>query len=269
MGRLKVFVFTAHMACFLCTHTVYANSSDIPVRVAVAANFKPTLQQLINAYGRSRPQANIRVSSASSGVLYAQILRGAPFDLFLSADSKRPKLLQQQGLVEADRLSTYALGQLVLWAPGLAELNVDGIKAYSGKIALANPTLAPFGRASRQTLLKLGLWKRQKNTLIMANNVSQVAQMIDIGAVPMGLVSKSLVRTIGKQHIWQVPDSYYQAIVQQMVILNIAQVSEQHSENVSAFYRYILSPLGQDIIRQNGYLLPVASAQTKGLARAR
>jgi molybdate transport system substrate-binding protein len=235
----------------------------------VAANFKPTLQHLVRAYKVQKPQAMVQISSASSGVLYAQILRGAPFDLFLSADSERPELLQQQDLIAIDSLTTYALGQLVLWAPGRSELNSDSVKTLSGKIALANPKLAPFGRASRQTLKTLGLWGSEKNTLIMANNVSQVAQMISIGAVPMGLLSKSLVKTAGKQHVWQVPDSYYQAIVQQMVILNTAQLNAQHRQNVSAFYQYILSPQGQDIISQNGYLLPTASSTVKSLSHGR
>ena len=269
MGGLKLLFFSMLMAWFLCAHKVHSSSGDMPVRIAVAANFKPTLQNLAKAYLAQNPQANVQISSASSGVLYAQVLRGAPFDLFLSADSERPEMLQQQGLVETDSLISYALGQLVLWAPGLTELNSDKVKAFSGNIALANPKLAPFGRASIQTLEKLGLWDSERNKLIMANNVSQVAQMVSIGAVPMGLLSKSLIKTADKKNVWQVPDTYYQAIVQQMVILNTLEVSEQHRQRVRSFYHYILSPQGKNIISQNGYLLPSVSSTVENFADGR
>ena len=85
----------------------------------------------------------------------------------------------------------------------------------------------------------------------------------------MGLLSKSLVKTVVKEHLWQVPDGYYQAIVQQMVILNKAPLNAHHSQSVRSFYQYILSPQGQDIISQNGYLLPTASATTEDFTSAR
>ena len=128
------------------------------VKVAVAANFKPTLVTLIDEYTRMHPRADIRVSSASTGVLYAQINRGAPFDIFLSADSDRPKQLEKSGLVEANTRKNYALGQLVLWRKGFSSVNAESLNTLTGKLAIANPKLAPFGLAAKQAMQKLGTY---------------------------------------------------------------------------------------------------------------
>ena len=253
----------------MCLGKAQAKSTEKPLIIAVAANFKPTLEDLIKAYKVEVTQANIQISSASSGVLYAQILRGAPFDLFLSADSERPNLLQQQGLIEVDTLVTYALGQLVLLAPGFNQLDQDKLKRFSGKIALANPKLAPFGRASKQSLKSLGLWDDKRTNLIMANNVSQVAQMVKIGAVPMGLLSKSLLENSDLEHSWQLPDKYYQPIVQQMVILKKSGDTALHKQRAINFYQYIISPKGQAIISHKGYRLPKLTEINESLSHGR
>ncbi|MFQ3220372.1 MAG: molybdate transport system substrate-binding protein [Paraglaciecola sp.] len=95
----------------------FTGHGEQKVRVAVAANFKPTLERIAQQDQQRHPQATILLSSASTGVLYAQIQHGAPFDIFLSADSVIPKLLEQQGLTLKGSRQNYALGQLVLWAP--------------------------------------------------------------------------------------------------------------------------------------------------------
>jgi molybdate transport system substrate-binding protein len=197
--------------------------------------------------------SQIQISSASSGVLYAQILRGAPFDLFLSADSLRPTLLEEQGLILANSRLTYALGKLVLWSSDNAVKGIDDLQRYAGKIAIANPQLAPFGRASQQTLTALALWPSKKNNVVMANNVLQVAHMLHTGAVKLGMVSASQVKNVPKQQLLVVPEELFTPIVQQIVIINQTISDAHHLHSVKSFYHYLLSTNGQQIIADNGY----------------
>ena len=228
-------------------------ASNKMVRVAVASNFKPVLEQLIREFKRQKPASQIQISSASSGVLYAQILRGAPFDLFLSADSLRPTLLEEQGLILANSRLTYALGNLVIWSPDSTIQGIDDLQQYTGKIAIANPELAPFGRASQQTLTALALWPGKRNNVVMANNVLQVAHMLHTGAVKLGMVSASQVKNVPKQQLWVVPEELFTPIVQQIVIINQSKSDSHHLQRVKSFYHYLLSTSGQQIIADNGY----------------
>ncbi len=116
-----------------------------PVRVAVAANFAKPLETLVALYQRDHPDADIETTVASTGKLAAQIRRGAPFDIFLAADARRPTELDQEGLgVEGSR-RVYAMGRLALWSKQDG-LDLGPALLKSGDIsplALANPRLAP------------------------------------------------------------------------------------------------------------------------------
>ncbi|MFT6897452.1 MAG: molybdate transport system substrate-binding protein [Paraglaciecola sp.] len=224
------------------------------VRVAVAANFKPTLERIVHQYRQRHPQEEILVSSASTGVLYAQIKHGAPFDIFLSADSARPKLLEKQGVTLKGSRQNYALGQLVLWAPNEQLTDKNSLAGLKGKLAIANPKLAPFGQAAKVSLQRLAYWQDVEPHLVMTNNVQQVNQLIISGAAQMGFVALSQVLDTPRHQYWLLPTHYYPPITQQMVILNRGQTgSAQHIGAVSGFFDYILSAQGQGIIRKNGY----------------
>jgi molybdate transport system substrate-binding protein len=235
------------------------------IRVAVASNFKPALEQLVTEFKRHNPAYQVQISSASSGVLFAQISRGAPFDLFLSADELRPTLLEEQELVVENSRFTYALGKLVFWSSDKAVKSREDLGQYTGKIAMANPELAPFGRASQQALTALVLWPEKKKNIVMANNVLQVAHMLHSGAVKLGLVSASQVNNVPKQQWWYVPKELFTPIVQQMVILNQAKRDSHHLRRVETFYRYLLSAKGQQIIAKNGYAIVSGSFSTNGV----
>lgn len=225
------------------------------VSVAVAANFKPTLALLAQAYKQDHPLGNVVISSASSGVIFAQIQRGAPFDIFLSADSVRPKLLEQQGLTLKGSRQTYARGRLVLWTPSEPHTTKDVLRALEGKLAIANPQLAPFGLAAKVALQRLAYWQQVQQHLVMANNVQQVSQLIASGAAQMGFVALSQVLNVPEGQYWLLPADYYPPITQQMVILARQPADPPgHRLAVRAFYDFILANQGQKIISKNGYL---------------
>ncbi|WP_205967626.1 molybdate ABC transporter substrate-binding protein [Paraglaciecola sp. 20A4] len=233
-----------------------AFSAHAQVKVAVAANFKPTLMLIIDAYNKQQTNTDIQVSAASTGILYAQIARGAPFDIFLSADSVRPKTLENNGRVVQGTRKTYALGQLVLWMKGYSAVNAQSLSLLSGKLAMANPKLAPFGVAAKQTLHKLGLFAQLRSQIVMGNSVAQVAQYVETGASNAGFVALSQVlnqHTSDKDY-WLVPSDLYSPIDQQIVMIKHPNRDKKTSQQVIDFYQFILSAPSQQIIMNNGYL---------------
>lgn len=192
------------------------------LKVAVASNFYHSLSELIQ---QTEFAEQLKLSSGSTGLLYAQLRKGAPFDVFLSADSERPKLLNQQGL--AYQPKTYAIGKLVLW-PAVKNAQYT-LQDFTGKLAVANPKLAPYGQAAIETLTSLSLRKQYQSRLIKANNINQAFQFVDSGNAKLALLAKAqLVQAkqkvaIGKQSKYEnyqeIPSEWHQPVAQQMVIL--------------------------------------------------
>jgi molybdate transport system substrate-binding protein len=243
--------FRGILLCCLSLLSSHAIAAD--VLIAVAANFKPTFSQLADEFSRSRG-VSVQHSSASTGVLYAQIISGAPFDLFLSADSRRPELLAEMRLGLPDSRFTYAIGRLVLWVPGESKPGPHSLLDSRHRLAIANPATAPYGVAARQLLRRLSVWEGSKHELILGNSVGQAFQFIVSGNVTAALVAYSqLVQYKGPANltsgIWIVPHSEYQPIEQQAIILN------KGSAVAAEFSEFLKSPAGRGIIKENGYLL--------------
>jgi len=228
------------------------------IKVAVAANFQPTLQRLADLYS-ARTNQKILISSASSGKHFAQINHGAGYDLFLSADVKRAELLQQQNNIQVLARKTYAYG-LLAWACNTPCSNYaiqtnslpSAAEFSQWDIALANSNLAPYGSASEQYLANHYLKPRKK---IRAENIRQTFQFLLSGNVDLALVAKSNAVAFysDRLHSYQIiSPNEYPAIEQQMVLLNNKGLG---------FFHFILSATARDIIQLNGYLVPAASRQ--------
>jgi molybdate transport system substrate-binding protein len=197
------------------------------VRVAVTANFHGTLQRLAAVY-RAQTGHTLLLSPGASGALYAQIVNGAPFDLFFSADSLRPELLAQHGHGVADSRTTYAVGLPVLWSarPGLVDadgavLRGDGFRF----LAIAEPRNAPYGVAAQQILSHAGVWEAlvADGKLVRAQNTAQAYQQIASGAADLGFVALAQVRGADGQvpgSYWLPPSDVHDPIVQQAIILS-------------------------------------------------
>jgi|TARA_Y100000310_G_scaffold344463_1_gene457358 molybdate transport system substrate-binding protein len=218
--------------------------------IAVAANFRPAFRHLAEEFTR-RTGLRVQDSSASTGILYAQIISGAPFDLFLSADTRRPRLLAEQRLGLPDSRFTYAIGQLALWVPGQSQPGPDSLSRERHRLAIANPATAPYGVAARQLLQRLSVWDGEKHQLILGNSVSQAFQFVDSGNVSAGLIAYSQIldRNLVSD-VWLIPHNYYQPIEQQAILLNDARPS------AADFMAFLKSPAGRGIIEEHGYLLP-------------
>jgi molybdate transport system substrate-binding protein len=243
--------------CML-SHIAYAGTTctkNNTVHVAVTANFSATFLTLSQQFMQQTPYC-VKSSVAATGILYTEIIQGAPFDIFLAADSLRPQLLEQQHLTFAKPI-TYAIGQLVLvaseQAPGFDARTF--LKTRPINLATSNPKLAPYGQAAKEVLLHLELWPQLKEHLLMANDVNQALMYLTTGAADAAFISLSQLRQLQQQHqynnsgYWLVPENFYKPIIQQAVLLNTAK----NNGAALAFFDYLQSKSAVNIIENAGY----------------
>lgn len=233
-----------------------------PVQVAVAANFLSTAQQLAQRYEARHPAERILISSGSTGKLYAQISHGAPYDILLAADARRPRLLEQAGLSAPGSRFTYAIGRLVLWSrqAGLITSGVTELRHGIGRVAIANPATAPYGAAAEAVLKHLKLWQRDRAQLVRGENVGQTLQFAVTGNVKAAFVALSQVsdprHPLGGSR-WVVPAAWYPPIEQQAVLLKRAE----NRPAVRAFYAFLQGPQARAVIEHHGYHVPPHTAR--------
>lgn len=237
--------------------TLFASAAFAsPVKVAVAANVQYAFADIAAAFTRDTGVA-VEPSYASSGKIATQVLAGAPFELFLSADDETPRKLASAGQTVAAP-KTYALGALVLWSkdPGFDSKQWQGwLKNASGKVAIANPQTAPYGAEALRVLDFYKLADNVKPRLVQGDNIAQAAQFVDSGAAQAGFVAKALVlapQMQGKGRWVDVPAQSHQPIVQNMALLKPAAANP----DARKLYDYLASPAARAILQRYGYRLP-------------
>ena len=227
------------------------------VNAAVAANFTAPMQQIAAAFQKDSGHT-VKLSFGASGKFYAQIREGAPFDVILAADEAIPQRLEQDGLAVANSSFVYALGKLVLWSvqPGLVDAKGAVLgKGNFNKLAYADPKLAPYGQAAKETLEKLGLWNNVQGKLVTGENITQTYQFAATGNAELGFVALSQVYKDGKVtegSSWLVPSNLYSPIKQGAVQLKAAK----DPAAARALMTYLKSKKAAEIIRSFGYELP-------------
>ncbi|WP_199610048.1 molybdate ABC transporter substrate-binding protein [Flocculibacter collagenilyticus] len=199
-----------------------------PIHVAVASNFLVPARHLVNQF-KLETGYDVVLISGASGNLYTQMIKGAPIDVFLSADSKLPQQLVKDDMALPESLYTYAEGQLVLWSGNSAlQLNQHTVATWPHRLAIANPRFAPYGAAALEYLSAHDVLDSYQHRLIKANNVNQAFQFIDSGNVQLGMIPLSLLKVAYQKSKAQKYLHYYPLpnkpkIIQQMVILSRAQ----------------------------------------------
>lgn len=222
-----------------------------PLYVAVATNFLSCAKQLKASY-ESKSSADLVLSAASTGKLYAQILHGAPYDVFLSADSLRPQQLVSQGMVKPESVLDYAIGEIVIWHPGISTEDFSFQSLFHSRvtrIAIANPKTAPYGLAAQQFLTAKQALKDIKSKIVRGENVSQAAQFVRSGNAQIGIVAKSMLIALNDDDYTPIEQTSYEPITQQLALL-----SEQ--QEAKDFISYLINGSGKSVIEQCGYELP-------------
>jgi molybdate transport system substrate-binding protein len=226
--------------------------------IAVAANVRYAYDELATGFNKETGIA-VRSVSGSTGKIASQIKSGAPYDVFISADNETPDALFKDGLAET-KPRVYAYGVLVLWTnkdfdlgkglPLLADTKVQ-------KIAIANPKLAPYGRASMQALASAKLDAAVESKLVYGESISQTTQFVDSGAADIGFIAKSVVIApvmAGKGKWVEVPKGSYEPIAQAVVVLKHSAGAQ--STNARKFADYLFTPKARAILAKYGYVLP-------------
>ncbi|MEH6593367.1 MAG: molybdate ABC transporter substrate-binding protein, partial [Halioglobus sp.] len=193
---------------FLCCFVPAASAGE--VHIAVASNFKQTALA-INTQFEKETRHLVKLSSASTGVLHSQILHGAPFDIFLAADSQSPEALEAAGYVAPGKRFCYARGLLALAG---AKDSLDDLQNPDISLAIANPATAPYGRAALEVLNRPEYTAAKKRKLVRANNVVQAYQYWYSASVDRALVALSLL----PHEAVPIPQSWYTPINQQATL---------------------------------------------------
>lgn len=224
------------------------------IRVAVASNFRPALADIASSFEQTRGHG-IDLIAGSTGKHYAQILNGAPFDIFLAADAARPARLESENRIVAGSRFTYALGRLALWSRDAGRVDAAGQVLRTGdyaRLAIANPDLAPYGQAAREVLHALGLWEALRPRLVFGENIAQAFLFTHSGGAELGFVARSQLHEPGTGRggsQWLVPDSLHAPIAQQAVLLRDGPVARD-------FIAFLRSPEAIKLIRDHGYETP-------------
>lgn len=244
---------------FLISSVVYADNG---IHIAVATNFFATLKVLAKDFTQ-QTGIKISISNGSTGMLYAQIKRGAPFDMFFAGDSERPELLEQQGLIEKNSRFTYAIGKLVVWSTNKqlsADLSKLDLKNKNLRfVAIANPKTAPYGVAAVAVLKHYGLYQQLQhdNKIAYGENIGATFHYIASGNAQIGLIAKSYLFNasstaksdkIMQGEVVEVAKNLYPPLTQQAVILK-----GKNSAEIKQFLQFFHSKKIKNIINSHGY----------------
>jgi len=224
--------------------------------IATAANVQYVMQDIKKEFEKESGK-KIEIVVSSSGKLTTQIREGAPFDVFVSADTKYPDELYARGGSD-EKPKIYALGSIVLWSRSLdsSDLKVENlIEDKIKKIAIPNPQTAPYGEAAIQVLQKQKSFEKLKTKLVYGESIAQTAQYITSGSVEVGFNALSVVMSPemkGKGQWILVDSSLYEPIKQAAILLKHSDDSPK-KETSRQFYDFLYSKKGREIFKKYGY----------------
>ena len=232
----------------------YKISAKELLNIGVASNFYEPIQNIKQKFEKKN-NVKLKIISGSSSQLYAQIVNGAPLDIFLSADQKTPQKLDSK-LVVSNSQFTYAIGNLTFWT-SLKDVEEKNAALFLKKnkiniMAIANPRFSPYGQASKEFLVNIGVWSLYKDKLILANNIKQVVSFLYSGNAKYGFMSSSdklKFRKINMGKFLNVSQKMYKNINQDVILLSRGKNSN-YSER---FLRFLKSEEIKKTIKSFGY----------------
>jgi molybdate transport system substrate-binding protein len=226
-------------------------ASEREIHVAAAANLTRAFNDIKPAFER-QTGFHVIYSLGATAQLAQQIEHGAPFDVFAAADTEHIDRLARGGYVIPETKAVYARGKLVLWIPDGGGARILRIQDLAGPgvkhVALANPQLAPYGRAAVEALHALGLWEAVEPKLVYGQSVSTATQYAATGNVDAALTALALVYDRGGRRI-NVPENLHQPIDQAIAVVR----DTKHADQARQFVAFVTSPAGREILKRYGY----------------
>lgn len=224
------------------------------VAVAVAANFTAPMQKIAAAFERDTGHKAV-LAFGSTGRFYAQVRNGAPFHVLLAADGETPARLAAEGLGVAASRFTYATGRLVLWSAQPGVVDAQGAvlrKPGTGKVAVADPRLAPYGRAALEAMGRLGVLEALQPRLVTGESIAQAHQFVLTGNALVGFVALSQLMVDGRiaqGSAWLVPAGLHAPVRQDAILL----AAGEDNAAAAALLAYLKSAAARSIMRAHGY----------------
>ena len=247
----RLFNWACLLACVLaaCLPMQVAAKNNSAL-VAVAANFADVAMVLAKDFAKDGE--TVKLSVGSTGLLFARIRQGAPYDVFLSADQARPRLLVEDGTAVQGSRFTYAVGRLALWSTMASVSGQEALDRNIRHLAMANPAVAPYGAAARETLNGLDRWARLKPRAVFGQNVGQVASMVLSGNAELGFVALANVinrADVSRDNYWIVPAELHMPIRQDAVLTRYGRTND----TARRFLTYLRSARAAAHLRAFGY----------------
>jgi molybdate transport system substrate-binding protein len=225
------------------------------VHVAAASDLNFAIKEIIPQFERDTGY-RVRLTLGSSGNFYAQIVNGAPFDVFLSADMNYPRQLEKAGSAVPGSTFVYGVGGIALWVRKNSTVKVDalGMKALLEpavkKIAIANPEYAPYGRAAVAAMQQAKVYDLVKSKLVLGENISQAAQFVQSGAADIGIIALSTAASEPMQKMgmyWPIPRDTYPRLEQGAVLL------KRGGDGAKAFHEWLRGAAARKVLEKHGF----------------
>lgn len=232
--------------------------------IAAASDLRFALDDIIEIYAAEHPDDTVRVTYGSSGRMTTQILNGAPYDLFFSADIAYPEKLHDEGHAVTEP-EVYALGRIVLWSNRrdaslmtLEDLLDDDIR----RVAIASPNHAPYGVRAMEALQSVGIWDELQAKIVNGDNIAQTARMVQAGAAEVGIIALSLAEfpDLAEHPYHLIDDALHEPLSQGFVITRRGE----HNDTAHRFADYMNGDTAREIMRRYGFVMPGEEVSENG-----
>ena len=231
------------------------------ITIAAAADLKFAMDEIVSTFQRSNSADQVDVIYGSSGKFHAQIQRGAPYDLYFSADIAFPRALAKAGFA-ASEVRPYAVGRIVLWSAAMdaRQMTLASLTdARVARVAVANPRHAPYGKRAEEALRASGLWDKVEPKLVYGENIAHAAQFVQSGNAQVGVIALALAvspELAGKGGYWLIPDHLHAPLEQGFIITRRAQGNAL----AQRFADYMGSQAARAVMTRYGFVLPGEAA---------
>lgn len=239
-------------------HGAAAKEKDT-ILVAAASNLQFAMDDIIRLFEKKNPDFKVEIVYGSSGNFFNQIINGAPFDIYFSADFRYPEELKKKGFGKG--VAVYALGRIAVMTPLDSGIEIKrlGLKSLLhplvNKIAIANPAHAPYGRAAIAFLKKQNIYETLKGKLVLGENISQAAQFVESGAAEAGIIALSLalkVKESGRVSYLEIPSENYPPIEQGFIVLTRTKKYPMAKK----FVDFVQGREGMKVLMRHGFDVP-------------
>lgn len=221
------------------------------VRVAAASSLTFALEEIHQAFSQQTDH-QLKISYAASGTLTRQIEHGAPFDIFLSADSEHVKILVDRQLV-SDAGQSYAAGELVLFWGTSPTSDLNSLIVHQQRLSIANPNIAPYGRLAKNHLQQIELWDAAQDLLILGESAAQSARFALSGAVSAALLPRSLAQELVEQNKGEMVLLAQRASAQLEHRMVLLHPHDSRSDAAQTFFQFMLGEAAQAILAKAGF----------------